>query len=186
MATKRKSNGGTRRSRSTESARTADNAITLLEADHRQVEGWFDQFRKSRSWERKAELATSICGALLVHTRLEEEMFYPAFLEIVGDEQTHHEATIEHSGAKSLIEEIELLGPEDEYFDARVNVLAEMIRHHVQEEEKSDGMFAKARSSTMDLDELGEQLAIRKAELQREFTDGGGRAAPGNAGTRTN
>src|SRR5262245_26725928 len=102
MATRRKSNGGTGRAR-TGNARSTD-AIALLKADHRQVADWLAQFSNSRSPERKGELATSICEALIVHTQIEAEMFYPAFLEIVGDEEIHHEAAVEHSGAKNLIE----------------------------------------------------------------------------------
>ena len=67
--------------------------------------------------------------------------------------------------------EIEQAGPDDEYFDARVNVLAEMIRHHVKEEEKRDGMFAKARQADMPLEEIGERLEERKAELQGTMGD---------------
>jgi hypothetical protein len=40
-----------------------------------------------------------------------------------------------------------------------------MIKHHVKEEEKSDGMFAEAKKSKMDLAALGQQLAERKAQL---------------------
>ncbi len=64
-----------------------------------------------------------------------------------------------------MIADIESSGPEDEYFEARVTVLSEMIKHHVNEEEKRDGMFAEARKSDMDLVALGEQLQARKAEL---------------------
>lgn len=103
---------------------------------------------------------------LKVHTSIEEEIFYPAFLEAAGDEHLHHEAEVEHAGAKQLISQIEQTGPEDEYFSARVNVLAEMIRHHVREEEKPDGMFAKARRARMDLPGLGERLAERKSQLE--------------------
>ena len=78
----------------------------------------------------------------------------------------HHEAEVEHDGAKRLIAEIEAFGPEDEYFDAKVKVLSEMIKHHVKEEEQRGGMFAKARESDMDLEALGEQIESRKAELQ--------------------
>ena len=80
----------------------------------------------------------------------------------------HRNATAgrRRSGAKKLIAEIEASGPEDDFYDARVNVLAEMIKHHVKEEEQRDGMFAKARSSEMDLVVLGEQMATRKAELE--------------------
>ena len=75
--------------------------------DHRQVEGWFSSFEKSRSGQRKQQLASKICSALKVHTRIEEEIFYPAFLELAQEEAIHHEAVVEHEGAKTLIAEIE-------------------------------------------------------------------------------
>src|SRR5947209_507189 len=96
------------------------NALTLLSADHRQVESLFEQFESSRSQSRKQQLAQSICQALKMHTTLEEEIFYPAFLEATEEEELHHEAQVEHDGAKKLIAEIEASGPDDEYFDAKV------------------------------------------------------------------
>jgi hypothetical protein len=146
-------------------ASTTD-AIALLKADHRQVEQWFGQFSKSRSADKKAELASRICHALRVHTTLEEEIFYPAYLAATADDDLHHEAEVEHDGARHLIDQIESAGADDEYFEARVSVLAEMIEHHVREEEKRDGMFAKARRSGMDLELLGEQMSERKQELE--------------------
>jgi hypothetical protein len=143
-------------------------AIALLKADHRQVEDWFEQFEKARSDTKKQELATKICTALKTHTTIEEEIFYPAFLEATEETDLHHEAEVEHEGAKKLIAQIEASGSEDEYFDAKVTVLSEMIKHHVKEEEQRDGMFAKARQSDMDLDELGAQLRRRKDELMAE------------------
>lgn len=140
-------------------------AIALLKADHRQVEEWFSEFEKAKDGKRKAALAKQICTALKVHTQIEEEIFYPAFLEATEDEDTHHEAEVEHNGAKRLIADIESR-PSDDYFDARVTVLSEMIKHHVKEEEQPDGMFAKARKSDMDLAEIGKQLQARKSELE--------------------
>jgi hemerythrin superfamily protein len=141
-------------------------AITLLKADHRQVEDWFGQFEKARDADRKQKLATQICTALKVHTMIEEEIFYPAFLEATGEKDIHHEAEVEHDGAKKLIAEIEASSPDDDYFDAKMSVLSEMIKHHVKEEEGPGGMFSKSRDSDMDLDALGEELAARKAELE--------------------
>lgn len=141
-------------------------AIGLLKADHRQVEAWFAQFAKSRSDQKKQQLATLICDALTVHTLIEEKIFYPAFIEATGDKDTHHEAVVEHAGAKRLIAEIQAMSPEDDYFDAKVTVLAEMIKHHVREEEQPGGMFSEAKKSDMDLQALGEQLRARKQELQ--------------------
>ena len=144
----------------------AKDAIALLKADHRQVEEWFEQFEKARNDERKLNLAEKICNALKVHTTIEEEIFYPAFFEATEDKEIHHEAEIEHAAAKNLIAEIEASGPEDDYYDAKMKVLSEMIKHHVKEEEQPGGMFAEARGSDMDLDELGRQMAERKEELE--------------------
>ena len=84
---------------------------------------------------------------------------------------------MEHNGAKQLIAEIEASSPDDEYFDAKVIVLSEMIKHHVKEEEQRGGMFAEANASDMDLKALGERLAERKAELMAGLSSRG-------AGTR--
>lgn len=164
---KKKAKKKTAARRSSRSSRPLD-AVALLKADHRQVEDWFEQFEKSRSDDKKQRLATEICAALRVHTTIEEEIFYPAFLEAAGDEDMHHEAEVEHAGAKHLIEQIEASGPEDEYYDAKVKVLSEMIKHHVKEEEQRDGMFAQAKASGMDLAELGQRLLERKTELEAE------------------
>jgi hemerythrin superfamily protein len=168
---------------------TGTDAIALLKADHRQVEQWFGQFEKTRDDDRKLELATNICAALTVHTTIEEEIFYPAFLAATEDKDMHHEAEIEHEGAKNLIAQIEASSPDDDYYDSKVKVLSEMIKHHVKEEEQPGGMFAEARDSDMDLEALGEQMAVRKAELEaatgakpgaRKGRDGARAAASGS------
>jgi hemerythrin superfamily protein len=141
-------------------------AIGLLKADHRKVEAWFSQFSKSKSEQKKQQLARNICDALAVHTTIEEEIFYPAFIDATSDKDTHHEAVVEHAGAKKLIAEIQAMSPDDDYYDAKVTVLSEMIKHHVKEEERPGGMFAKAKKSDMNLKALGEQLLARKKELQ--------------------
>jgi hemerythrin superfamily protein len=146
-------------------------AIALLKADHRQVETMFEQFEKSRSDQKKADLATNICESLRVHMAIEEEIFYPAFLAATGAEDLHHEAEIEHAGARNLMAQIEDSDPSDDYFDARVKVLSEMIKHHVKEEEQRDGMFAKAKSSDMDMAVVAEQMLARKSQLEAEGTD---------------
>lgn len=154
------------RSKSKAKSRALKDAIAVLKADHRQVEQWFEEFASARSAKRKQDLATSICEALSVHAKIEEEIFYPEFLRATKDKDTHHEAIVEHDGAKRLIADIENSSPSDEYFQSKVHVLSEMIKHHVKEEEKSDGMFAEAKKSKMDLEELGRRLLRRKQELK--------------------
>ena len=143
-------------------------AVALLKADHHQVKEWFAEFEKARSSKVKQALAASICTALTVHATIEEELFYPSFLKATKDKDKHHEAAIEHDGAKKLIAEIKESDPSDDYFDSKVHVLSEMIKHHVKEEEQPGGMFAEAKDSNMDLVAIGRQMAARKSELMGE------------------
>lgn len=163
MEKSQRSSGTTRRKIRSSNPR---DAIALLKADHRQVEGWFGQFEKSRAESRKGNLAGKICDALKVHMRIEEEIFYPAFLVATRERDLHHEAEVEHAGAKRLIAEIETMVPSDDYYDAKVKVLSEMVKHHVKEEEQPGGMFAEARKSEMDLDDLGKRMRALKEQLR--------------------
>jgi hemerythrin superfamily protein len=144
-------------------------AITLLKNDHREVEGWFEEFEETKSDAKKQKLASQICIALTVHTMIEEEIFYPACREAGVEDDVMDEADVEHEGAKRLIEEIEAGAPGDDHWDAKVTVLGEMIKHHVKEEEQRDGMFAKAKKAGLDLEELGAELKARKDKLAKEM-----------------
>jgi len=151
----------------------APDAIALLKADHRKVEELFAKFEKASASERKRELAEQICLELTVHAQIEEEIFYPA-CEGAVEEDLIKEAYVEHDGAKVLIAEIEAGGPGDEFYDAKVKVLQEMIEHHVEEEEKRvEGMFSQARNAGVDVDALGRELATRKEQLMAEYKAGG-------------
>jgi hemerythrin superfamily protein len=144
-------------------------ALKLLKADHAEVAEWFDKYENGRLPKaRKAALAQKICAALTVHAQIEEEIFYPAAREAGGKEVEDllNEAEVEHGSIKELVATIESGSPDDELFDAQVKVVSEWVKHHVKEEEGE--IFPKIRKSGMDLEEVGEQLAQRKAELTSE------------------
>jgi hypothetical protein len=145
-------------------------AVSLLTADHRKVEGLFEQFEKASGADRKRRLAQEICTELTIHTIVEEEIFYPACKGEIEDD-TVFEAFVEHDGTKMLIAEIEAGSPDDQFYDAKVTVLSEEIKHHVREEEKrGEGMFAQAKKAGLDLDALGARLMERKKQLLEKFT----------------
>jgi hemerythrin superfamily protein len=150
---------------------TSQDAIALLKEDHRAVEKLFKEFEGAKGEGRKEKLARRICMELTVHTKIEEEIFYPACKGKV-DEDLLKEAYVEHDAAKLLIAEIEAgSGESDDYFDAKVQVLSEQIEHHVEEEEKE--LFPELRKAELDLKALGEQLAARKKELMGEYKEAG-------------
>lgn len=147
-------------------------AIALLKADHRKVEGLFQQFEDANGRSR-ASIAQQICTELKIHTVIEEEIFYPALKSKI-EKDTLDEAYVEHDGAKVLVNDIVASGPENEFFAAKVKVLSEEIKHHVHEEEmQSEGMFAQARAAGVDLVALRDQMLTRKHELQAQ-ADGAG------------
>ena len=148
-------------------------AIALLKQDHRTVEELFAAFEKASGEGRKQKLAEQICLELLVHTKIEEEIFYPACDGKV-EQDLLKESYVEHDGAKLLVAEIMAGGPDDEFYDSKVKVLQEQVEHHVQEEEKRvDGLFSQARKAELDMDALGEQLASRKQQLTAEYRESG-------------
>jgi len=154
--TKKAANGASRSAK--------PDAIDLLKADHRAVEELFEKFENAKGGKPKQAIAEQICMELIVHAQIEEEIFYPAVKDAV-EEDIYTEAHVEHDGAKVLIAQILRGNPDDEFYDANVKVLSEMIKHHVKEEEMRDGMFAQARTGDVDLVEVGAQLKQRKADL---------------------
>ena len=163
--------GGSQSKQTRTKARTGkqQNAIDLLKSDHQDVTKLFEQFEKASDGSaKKADIVEKICKALKVHAEIEEEIFYPAARAALeqDDEDVMDEAEVEHSTIKSLVEQLEDSHPGDELFDAKVKVLCEYVNHHVKEEEAQ--MFPKVKKTDLDLDDLGQELAARKAELMAE------------------
>ena len=147
-------------------------ALELLKADHDKVKRLFREFDNLRGSddddERKGELVDEICYELTVHTMVEDEIFYPVLRSIIEDDDLMDEADVEHAGARELISQLEVMYPGDDHYDATVTVLGEEIAHHIEKEETD--MFDAARRAGIDLDDLGEQLAARKEELDEDLS----------------
>jgi hemerythrin superfamily protein len=135
----------------------------MLKRDHKTVSELFARFERSRTSTAKYKLAQTICKALQVHTRIEEEVFYPAVRSEIEDDDLMDEALVEHAGAKKLIEQIKRSRPSARLYDARVKVLSEYIKHHVKEEQTE--LFPKARKTAIDMNALGSRLQARKRAL---------------------
>ena len=142
---------------------SSGDAIALLKADHQNVSAMFDRFERSRQESVKDELARNICDELTAHTAVEEEIFYPAVREEIGDDDLMNEAAVEHASAKELIAQISKGRHGSDMFDAKVTVLGEYVKHHIKEEQNE--IFPKVRKSGLDLKDLGARIQQRKDEL---------------------
>jgi hemerythrin superfamily protein len=155
------------------SAGDAEDALALLAADHREVAQLFEEYvdlaDADGSVAERRSLVAEICLQLTVHSRLEEEMFYPAVRQALGENELVEEAEAEHRGIEEAIEELRAMDPSDEGYDERVDVLRESVEHHVAEEEGS--MFPMVLDSSLDIERLGEQMAARREELLLQVRD---------------
>lgn len=157
----------TKRDTSTQSALPL--ALELLTSDHRKVDQLFERFDEMKEQEddSRVAIAQRVCSEITIHAQVEEDLFYPWLRENLDDSDLVAEAEVEHATAKQLIAEILPVGEPDEAYDAKVKVLGEYIRHHVREEENE--IFPKVREEQDELDELGQEMASRKAELMEEM-----------------
>lgn len=142
-------------------------AIALLTQDHKMVQKMFKDFEKNKESadnETKAEVIRTVCQELTIHAQIEEELFYPAMREALDEHDILDEAEVEHTAAKQLIAELERMRPGENLYEAKFTVLGEYVNHHIKEEQGE--MFKKAKSSGVDLVELGERMLQRKQELE--------------------
>ena len=140
-------------------------AITLLRDDHKTVERLFKRFEKAgdRAHVEKRQIVDRIIEELSVHAAIEEQVFYPVARATVPDtEDIALESLEEHHIVKWVLAELADLDPSDERFDAKVTVLIENVRHHVEEEEGE--FFPKVRDelNRKALADLGAALADAK------------------------
>jgi len=166
-ATEIKSSRSQAKNRETKTQAASQSAFDLLEQDHREVEEWFDEYDELKDDNRKTELAEKICLALKVHAQIEEEIFYPQAREATKDNDLIDEAVVEHATVKNLIGEIEAMEVGEELYDAKIRVLGEMVKRHIQEEEEE--LFPELEAAKMDLNAVGKEIVERKEELISEM-----------------
>ena len=143
-----------------------ENAIGMLRRQHRQIERQFARYEREMSESQWGAAAKDALSALKMHMEVEEEVFYPAYLDATDDQERHHDAMVEHEAAKKLIEDIEYSDPADEYFEAMMRVLFKIVRAHTVEEEAPGGMFDAARRAGIDLKKLAKSIAAKQEELE--------------------
>src|SRR5688572_12146791 len=145
---------------------TTNPAVALLKEDHDRVKELFDRFEAAKTRPAKIKIVRAALVELKVHAAIEEEMFYPAVRKAIGKE-IMNEADEEHHVAKLLIAELDAMNGSESHFDAKFEVLAENVRHHIKEEEHE--MLPKAKRLKLDFDALAEKMQRRK---QRLLADG--------------
>ncbi|MFB6805218.1 hemerythrin domain-containing protein [Streptomyces sp. NPDC056387] len=146
-------------------------AIVLLRDDHKTVEKLFKRFEKTSDDDvaERRELADQVIEELTVHAWIEEQYFYPVAREAAPDTKDHVlESIEEHHAVVWMLSELKDMDPADERFKAKMSVLMEQVRHHVEEEEQDWFPDVRKAMGRNRLVELGEQLNAAKASAPRD------------------
>jgi hemerythrin superfamily protein len=142
-------------------------AIVLLKEDHKVVEKLFKQFEKAgdEAFAEKRGIVDEVIVALTQHAHVEESIFYPTAREAVPQTEDHVlESVEEHHVVMWMLSELANTDVHDERFDAKMTVLMENVRHHVEEEEQEWFPQVRKGLGRKRLQELGEAMAAAKAD----------------------
>jgi hemerythrin superfamily protein len=150
------------------------NAIDLLKADHQTVKAILAQLSEStdKAIKKRTDLLDKLEMEISIHTRLEEEILYPAFKEAGTKEQDvmYFEAKEEHRTVDSLVlPDLKQTDPGTPEFAGRVKVVKELLEHHIEEEETEMFPQAKKLLGKSRLDDLGEQMEAMKASCKKQW-----------------
>jgi hemerythrin superfamily protein len=137
-------------------------ATDMIRADHTRVLAMFHRYDVRARPPVKQALVSSICLALEVHARIEEEIFYPA---IRGVDASVVEKNIpEHDEMRRLMSALRGLDPSSPHYDRSFLELMRTVMHHVADEETillpdAERLLAER------LGELGAQMTRRRLQL---------------------
>jgi hemerythrin superfamily protein len=140
-------------------------AISLLKNDHLTIEQLFKRFEQAgeRASVQKRQIVDRMIEELSVHAAIEEQVFYPfARATVPATEAMALESLEEHHVVKWLLSELVDMDPAHERFNAKVTVLMENVRHHVEEEERDFFPRVRENIGRKELADLGQALADAK------------------------
>jgi hypothetical protein len=140
-------------------------ATSLLKKDHEEVKQMMSEWENAEE-EQKKQLTKQILREIKVHAQLEEMLFYPKMREVQDLKEVVARSLVEHRGVELLIADMEQMGEDDEMYEATFQVITEQVKHHIEEEEKD--LLPKAGEAGIDLNELGEEMELKKEQLMKE------------------
>src|SRR5262249_28296641 len=145
----------------------------LLRKDHSVVRSLFSRFEKmgKSAYDEKEELFIQIRRELQIHSRVEQEIFYPALKALNSTEGRRlvADALREHKEVDQLLHQISRLRSTDKNFEEKIEILFEQVDNHLEEEEGEIFRFAEENCSEEELNEMGRQIEDRKRVLDRQL-----------------
>ncbi|MET7464879.1 hemerythrin domain-containing protein [Nonomuraea sp. NPDC005501] len=152
----------------------ANNVITLITSDHREVEALFERLKKKQG-DRRATVA-ELYALLTAHARAEEDRVYPGI-------DAHH-GVEEHKEAEVLLDALKRADPDGAEFEEALDKLVESVNHHVQEEESTILPTLARTADARKLEELGAAFKQRRQEELTALTKAAGTSNGSKSGSK--
>ncbi|HKY05967.1 MAG TPA: hemerythrin domain-containing protein [Blastocatellia bacterium] len=145
------------------------NVLEFLKQDHQEAMSMMGLIENANTGGQqvKMDLFNQLKGALTLHTRMEEQIFYP---ELENHQETRdliREAYSEHQEVDELLAEISALSPTSGDFSDKFTELKDSVEHHVDEEENQ--LFPKVRQiiDQEKLNEMGRRMMEMKQGMRQ-------------------
>ncbi|WP_159944189.1 MULTISPECIES: hemerythrin domain-containing protein [unclassified Nocardiopsis] len=150
----------------------ADDAITLITKDHREMEKLFDRLESET--DQRPRLLEQIEAMLTAHSRAEEDEVYPVVAKAAGEvPQVRHSAE-EHEEAEELLARLKQCDPKSKEFEERCKEFVDAVKHHVEEEESEILPALKRAVGDKRVRELGKAFSERREQELKRFGVGPG------------
>ena len=140
--------------------------VSLIKADHAAVNQLFGRYSTlgGRAVRSRRRLADRLIRELSVHAAVEEQVLYPSVrVAVPNGERLVKEALSEHQALKETLAALENCQPESEEFDVLMNRARDEVRHHVKEEEASEGILGQLRKHHPSREELQRMATMTRA-----------------------
>jgi hemerythrin-like domain-containing protein len=150
--------------------RRLPSVLDSMRREHRHLRSLFAALDEATDGPERVRCFALLAHELVLHRRLEDEIFYPAFRRAVegrAEEMLFHEAMQERHIADVLLEELRASDPSTADFTAKAKVLQELVTAHLTHEERRIFPLAKREMTRPHLAAMAERLTERREEIVR-------------------
>lgn len=148
--------------------------VQIILKDHKPLKALIKIMKSERSkYAQKKAAFEEFAPTLIAHAKPEEQSWYIDMKSTDEQRVEGLEGDVEHGLADQLCEELKRT-PDRDMFEAKVKVLAELVEHHIEEEEEEMLPKFKKDSTVDERVRLGEKYL----KVQKAFLAEGGDDAP--------
>ncbi|HHX63998.1 MAG TPA: hemerythrin domain-containing protein [Chloroflexi bacterium] len=144
--------------------------LDSIKQDHEHYKQTFQQLeQQSGSMQEKQQMFNELSVDLNSHIITEESIFYPELQRHEDTRMMAMTAQEEHNVAKSVLQELNQMSPDDDRWKAKFKVFTDLIQHHVEEEEGP--IFSEAKNVLGDqkLQSMQSEWQSMKKEYMQEL-----------------